>query len=227
VVVDRLDACAAMMKLEIYQKAAFNIICSSFMLKYLEKGNNSSHPNYQEAREKLIKRGAEKQLVMFLSGAGGCGKSHVIGAAKSMCQHFCRCISKGFDSSAFLVTTTTNSAAAMLGGDTIHSVVQLRSRFSNVSVNGIDIKITWITANMIIIGEISMLSLPDFMKLDKHLRKLMREVGGNEALPFGGLHIILCGVFFSIEPSNVNPDLQQKRQCVVELNIASDFFEGR
>ena len=86
------------------------------------------------------------------------------------------------------------------GGETIHSVAQLRSRFSNVSVNGIDVKITWITANMIIIDEISMLSLPDFMKLDKHLRKLMREVGGNEALPFGGLHIILCGDFFQLNP---------------------------
>jgi hypothetical protein len=226
VVVDRLDACAKMMNLDIYQKAAFNVICSSFMLKYLEKGNNSSHPNYSEAREKLIKRGAEKQLVMFLSGAGGCGKSHVIGAAKSMCQHFCRCINKGFDSSAFLVTATTNSAAALLGGETIHSVAQLRSKFSNVSVNGIDVKITWITANMIIIDEISMLSLPDFMKLDKNLRKLMREVGGNEALPFGGLHIILCGDFFQLNPVMSIPIYNRRDNALWNLITQVIFLKG-
>ena len=103
----------------------------------------------------MIGRGAEKQLLLFLSGAGGCGKSHVINAVQGMCQHFCRCINKGFDSSAFLVTASTNSAATLIGGSTIHSVAQLRSKFSNVSINGKNIKIIWINANLIIIDEIS------------------------------------------------------------------------
>jgi hypothetical protein len=199
-IVDRIDAYAKIAKLDVYQKAAFDIICSSFMLTYLEKQKLNSQPGYNETREKLIGRGAEKQLVMFLSGAGGCGKSHVINSTQGMCQHFCRCINKGFDSSAFLVTASTNSAAALIGGATIHSVAQLRSKFSNVSINGKDVKITWITANMIIIDEISMLSLKDFIKLDKHLRKLMREVTGDESRCFGGLHIILCGDFFQLNP---------------------------
>jgi hypothetical protein len=227
IVVDRLDVCAAMMKLDIYQKAAFDIICSSFMLKYLENSNLCSQPNYQEARQKLVKRGAEKQLIMFLSGSGGSGKSHVIGAAKSMCQHFCRCINKGFDSSAFLVTASTNSAAALIGGNTIHSVAQLRSKFSNVSINGNDIKITWITANMIIIDEISMLSLNDFVKLDKHLRKLMREVGGNEALPFGGLHIILCGDFFQLNPVMAIPIYNRRDNALWNLITQVIFLKGQ
>jgi len=199
-IVDRIDAYAKIAKLDVYQKADFDIICSSFMLTYLEKQKLNSQPGYNETREKLIGRGAEKQLVMFLSGAGGCGKSHVINSAQGMCQHFCRCINKGFDSSAFLVTASTNSAAALIGGATIHSVAQLRSKFSNVSINGKDVKITWITANMIIIDEISMLSLKDFIKLDKHLRNLTREVTGDESRCFGGLHIILCGDFFQLNP---------------------------
>jgi len=114
-VVDRIDAYAKIAKLDVYQKAAFDIICSSFMLTYLEKDKLNSQEGYNEARENLIGRGAEKQLLLFLSGAGGCGKSHVINAAQGMCQHFCRCINKGFDSSAFLVTASTNSAATLIG----------------------------------------------------------------------------------------------------------------
>ena len=72
--IDRLDGCALKFDLDIYQKAAFNVICSSFMLRYLEKSKSSHLPNYEEAKSKLIARGAEKQLIMFLSGAEGCGK---------------------------------------------------------------------------------------------------------------------------------------------------------
>jgi len=91
------------------------------MMSYLEKSKSSHLPNYQEAISRLEARGAQKQLIMFLSGAGGCGKSHVIGVARAMCQHFCRSINLGFDSSSFLLTASTNSAAALIGGFTILS----------------------------------------------------------------------------------------------------------
>jgi hypothetical protein len=121
--------------------------------------------------------GAQTQLVMFLSGPGGCGKCHVIGAAKTTCQHFCRAIHhQPFDSSAFIVTASTNLAAAQIGGATIHSVAKLRKKFANVSINGNGFKSHWLSSYLIIIDEISLLPLGDFEKLDKHFRKLMREV---------------------------------------------------
>jgi hypothetical protein len=224
--IDRLDGCALKFELDIYQKAAFDVICSSFMLRYLEKSKSSHLPNYEEAKSKLIARGAKKQLIMFLSGAGGCGKSHVIGAAKLMCQHFCRSINEGFDFSSFLVTASTNSAAALIGGQTIHSVAQLRSKFHNVTINGKDITIHWVTANLIIIDEISMLSLDDFDKLDKHLRQLMREATKAESAPFGGLNIVLCGDFFQLNPVLAVPIYNRKRNVLWHLINSVIFCKG-
>jgi ATP-dependent DNA helicase PIF1 len=196
------------------------------MLRYLEKSKSSHLPNYEEAKSKLIARGAKKQLIMFLSGAGGCGKSHVIGVAKQMCQHFCRSINEGFDFSSFLVTASTNSAAALIGGQTIHSVAQLRSKFHNVTINGKDITIHWVTANLIIIDEISMLSLDDFDKLDKHLRQLMREATKAESAPFGGLNIVLCGDFFQLNPVLAVPIYNRKRNVLWHLINSVIFCKG-
>jgi hypothetical protein len=224
--IDRLDGCALKFDLDIYQKAAFNVICSSFMLRYLEKSKSSHLPNYEEAKSKLIARGAEKQLIMFLSGAGGCGKSHVIGVAKQMCHHFCRSINEGFDFSSFLVTASTNSAAAIIGGQTIHSVAQLRTKFHNVTINGKDVTIHWVTANLIIIDEISMLSLDDFDKLDKHLRQLMREATKADPAPFGGLNIVLCGDFFQLNPVLAVPIYNRKRNVLWHLINSVIFCKG-
>ncbi len=66
------------------------------------------------------------------------------------------------------------------------------------------------TANLIIIDEISMLSLDDFDKLDKHLRQLMREATKAESAPFGGLNIVLCGDFFQLNPVLAVPIYNQK-----------------
>lgn len=80
---------------------------------------------------------------------------------------------------------------------------------------------------MIIIDEISMLSLNDFVKLDKHLRKLMREVGGNEALPFGGLHIILCGDFFQLNPVMAIPIYNWRDNALWNLITQVIFLKGQ
>ena len=53
---------------------------------------------------------------MNLTGSGGSGKSFVLDATKSFCKQFCRAIGKPFNDSVFIVTATTNTAAAQLKG---------------------------------------------------------------------------------------------------------------
>ena len=65
VLVDRLDACAKLVDLDIYQKSAFGIIFSFFMLMYLEKDGFNLQPNYIVTEQNLLKRGARNQLIMF------------------------------------------------------------------------------------------------------------------------------------------------------------------
>ena len=69
------------------KQPAFNVICSSFMLRYPEKRKSSNLPNDKEAMSKLIPRGAEKQLVMLFFWYRRVWESHVIGMAKQMCHY--------------------------------------------------------------------------------------------------------------------------------------------
>jgi hypothetical protein len=123
-----MDTCIQEYTLDDKQTAAFNIICSSFMMSYLDDPQLKNKPNFEMAKQALLRRGASEQLIMFLSGPGGGGKSHTIKAVKAVCHYFCRCANLQFDPSVFVVTASTNSAAAQLGGHTIHTAAQLRKR---------------------------------------------------------------------------------------------------
>ena len=89
------------------QMMAYSVICSSFMMKTLTDEDAKYDPGKvcnavgkcitedtqstpeKECLEKLLKkRGAEKQLVMFLSGPAGAGKSHVIKDVKKLVKCF-------------------------------------------------------------------------------------------------------------------------------------------
>ena len=63
-----------------------------------------------------MKKGSSDHLVMNLTVAGGCGKSFVFNASRSMCEQFCIVIGKPFTSSVFIVSATTNLAATQIGG---------------------------------------------------------------------------------------------------------------
>ena len=52
-------------ELRLISIAAFDIMCSSFMLMYLEKDDFNLQPNYIVTEENLLKRGARNQLIMF------------------------------------------------------------------------------------------------------------------------------------------------------------------
>ena len=97
------------------QKATYEIICSTFLLDVLKDGGDSSRhiSSLHEAldsdtevkRDELIQRLRSKaakvevgssgsstnpdQLLMFLTGPAGCGKSHALYAAQKFCKHFC------------------------------------------------------------------------------------------------------------------------------------------
>mgnify|MGYP000847402835 FL=1 len=135
---------------------------------------------------------------MNLTGSGGSGKSFVLDATKSFCKQFCRAIGKPFNDSVFIVTATTNTAAAQLKGDTIHSIAGLRRKLSSILKNW---SLNWVWAKILFIDEISMMDIMDFLKLDKYLRQIMAQFNP-EALnyPFGGLNVIFCGDFSQLNP---------------------------
>ena len=69
--------------------------------------------------------GGDDQLLMYLTGAGGTGKSTVIFKARSFCQEFSDSIQVMFDKKSFMITACTGSAASLLDGTIIHKSAYL------------------------------------------------------------------------------------------------------
>jgi len=144
----------------------------------------------------------------FLTGAGGTGKSYVI-------RGIVEALKKAGKDVA--LTAMTGCAALLLGrgAKTLHSwagiglgkdsvqtlIVKLRKSFKA--------KKNWLTADTLIIDEVSMM-MPDL--LDK-LEELGRGIKRSQ-LPFGGLQIILVGDMYQLPP--VNKDSEREHHFVFE-----------
>jgi hypothetical protein len=196
-----MKSCIQYYNLDTKQTAAFNVICSSFMLPFLNDptvtkfGSNKEREN---ATKLLLEKRAQSGLIMNLSGSGGSGKSFVLNATRSFCRQFCRAINQPFDDSVYIVSATTNTAAAQIHGDTIHSLAGLWSKLSNAMKYE---KVNWKLTKFLFIDEISMLDVKDFLKLDKYLRNFLAQYYPDAInLPFGGLNIVLCGDFSQLNP---------------------------
>jgi hypothetical protein len=160
-----MKSCIQQFNLDPKQSAALNVICSSFMLAFLNDPTITKFGTDIEKKKAtriLMERGATSRLIMYLTGSGGSGKSFVLKATKTFCEQFCNSIGQPFDESVFIVSATTNTAAAQVQGDTIHSLVGLRSRLSNILRNG---KVHWKVAKILFLDEILMFDIKDFLKL--------------------------------------------------------------
>jgi hypothetical protein len=201
--VQSLDAFIDKYGLDKKQAAAFNIICSTFMLTYLEEYAASNtdvfnKESIENAKRSLIGRGATTSLKMMLTGKGGGGKSHVIAAVESFCKYFCNATNQHYSSSVFIITASTNSAAVAINGKTIHSVAQLNCSKADITSDICDV--LWSEARIIIIDEISMLSIQDWYKMDRNLRDLLKQAKGISGKVYGGMNMVFSGDFFQLNP---------------------------
>jgi hypothetical protein len=199
------------------QFTAYQIICSSFLLEVLttEWKKQMSNLNQEESFEmeelnkikeytikNLKKLGAKDQLIMFISGPAGAGKSTSISIAEKFCFEFCKAVGIAWKDETFLFTAMTGVAAALFGGLTIHSVAQLNTEEEKISRESISL---WENVKVLIIDEISMASISMINKLNNRLNKFRREVAyEHHDLPtnmiFGGYSIIFSGDFRQIPP---------------------------
>ncbi len=153
-----MKCCIQHFNLDPKQAAAFNVICSSFTLSFSNDPTITkigTDIEKENATRIFLGKGANSRLIMHLTGSGGSGKSFVLKATKSFCRQFCRAIGQPFYESVFIVSATTNTAAAQVQGNTIHSLAGLRSKLANILRNG---KINWKFAKLLFLVEISMLT---------------------------------------------------------------------
>lgn len=158
---------------------------------------------------------------IFITGPGGCGKSHLI-----------KCIIDDIKKTEkkYSVTATTGCAAILLGlgAKTINSWagIGIANQTDNIIVTSIMMdnrkKKNWKNTDILIIDEVSMMS--------KHMFELLDSIGKrvrNNASPFGGIQLILSGDFYQLPPvgdKERNPD---SCKFCFESNLWADTFDSQ
>ncbi|RLN92727.1 hypothetical protein BBJ28_00020432 [Nothophytophthora sp. Chile5] len=167
------------------QHAAFTIIATALLRTFLRQEQAglelvtgaSSGRSSQDFQVQL----RDEQLLMFLGGAGGTGKSRVIDAINAFCVSWYR-------ESSFMKTALTGKAATLIGARTLASfLVRIEHAIQEKS---------FATLDALVIDEVSMMAKTDWLKLDKLLRRYKQV----PSVPFGGVHIILVGDFLQMPP---------------------------
>jgi ATP-dependent exoDNAse (exonuclease V) alpha subunit len=141
--------------------------------------------------------GTDDQLLMYIGGMGGTGKSHVIDA---IIQLFERC---GY-SEQLLVSAPTGCAAVIIKGYTIHALTFLPS--SKAKVNQEDLEQIWRQVQYLIIDKISMVSAYLFGQISERISRAK----GNYDKPCGGVSIICLGDLGQLPPVRSLPLFSRK-----------------
>ena len=145
---------------------------------------------------KLLKTAGDKQLLTFLSGEGGMGKSLLI---RLLVQHW-RASGK-----RVLVCASSAKAARLIGGHTVHSAFNLRLNggFYETQLNGSRKHCeqwAWLyTRDIIIIDEMSMLTAGAFHGVNHALNNVMSlSMSHVSNVTFGGKSILTVGDLFQL-----------------------------
>ena len=139
----------------------------------------------------MKRRGGESQLVMFLSGMGGTGKSEVIKSFTYFAEKVSACFGWEFNDNTVVISALTGSAATELDkGMTLHKAVGLNKK----QITDED-RLKWKGTKMLVIDEVSFMTVSNLLKADKQMRilKQIREL-------YGSCHVVFCGDFHQLLP---------------------------
>ena len=191
------------------QQRAFEVITSTFVSTFHDEAERNipitgtpepySRSAYNTLRSQLKMLAGmrnQRQLIMFLSGAGGSGKTEVINSVLAYAKGFCKEIEYVFDKRMIVVTAMSGVAATLINGETVHSAAHLNCKKITVEHQK-----EWANARMVIVDEISFASSSDIFNLNDKLTQL-KELAGQK---YGGLHVIFTGDFSQLEPVNGTP----------------------
>ena len=195
------------------QYITYEIVCCTFLLGLVNESNNpnsllssylkeaiSSTDNESDTEQlvaELKVRGGQDQLLMFLTGPAGAGKSTVIKVARRFCFEFSLAVGALWGDRTFLFTAYTGSAAMLVGGLTICKAAYLMKKGALTEEE----KKEWEEVRILILDEVSFMCDDELKKMDQRLKEMK-----DRAKPFGGLSIVFCGDFRQLEPSASSED---------------------
>ncbi len=170
----------------------------------MTESNTSSNTNKNVLKYDDIKLNEKQSLAydlivnrgknIFLTGVGGVGKSACIHKIKQDLLSSNKNVA---------ITSTTGVSASLIKGSTLHSylgiglgVSSFEKLYKRVSSSGFYTS-RWRNIDLLIIDEVSMLSINLFEKLEKIARYIREDIR-----PFGGIQILLSGDFLQLPTIN-------------------------
>ncbi len=159
------------------------MIACTFLLGLLNNGNDkntklgaylqqcmeiAATADVNDVIKKIKARGGHDQLLMFLTGPGGSGKSTAIKVAQQFCYAFCIAVGVMWSDKMFIFTAYTGSAASLFGGVTISKAAFL-NQCKQLSV---DDRNEWQDVRIVVIDEVSFRSDTILKTLDRKLKEI-------------------------------------------------------
>ncbi|PPQ65631.1 hypothetical protein CVT26_000573 [Gymnopilus dilepis] len=134
-----------------------------------------------------------KQLLMFVSGVGGTGKSHVI---KSIVKLFERTKHRR----SLLIGAPTGSAAVLIGGNTLHSLILENPNSSSKKKNMTLLTSFWKDVSYLIVDEVSMIGAAFLSKVSNTICRAKGDDREGSFKLFGGINVIFMGDLCQLKP---------------------------
>ena len=220
-------------KLDKRQRRAFSYIIAHFILTFYDDADNTldtisgtSRLHYTIEKRRLqrlvIARKNStvfhKQMLMFLHGPGGSGKSTVINLVLKYAEMYCENLEFPFTKNTIMITAMSGVAATILHGRTTHSSCCMERRPKDKDF------MAWKDTRMLIIDEVSFCNQDDFETLDIKLRLLKNRPNDD----YGGIHVIFAGDFRQLDPVGQDPiHVTGCVNCYIELDGMHQFSKDK
>ena len=146
-------------KLDKGQRRAIEIFCATYVITFYEEAQEGSEHGaltlslYRDALERLVEKDENKtkhQLICFLHGPGGSGKSTVVDLFLMYAQQFSSFIEEfNFTSKTIRVTAMSGVAATVIGGETTHSALYINKK-TPITQQNVEV---WAETRVLIIDE--------------------------------------------------------------------------
>lgn len=156
-------------------------------LEALDKGVARSQTVPRGIADRLVDAVGDGQLLMYLGGTAGSGKSRVIDAVRYFAQSWAR-------TRSVMCAAPTGVAAANVDGSTLHSLLKLSLGGTTKKAPQSLVEL-FTGVVLIIIDELSMISA-DFLAIIEHR---LRQVG-DAGTVFGGFSVVLGGDLQQLPP---------------------------
>ena len=163
-------------------------IVSQVIIEMNLQGNAEQLRVFKIAAHHVLKGGP--QLLMYVGGVGGTGKSHVVNSILRLFHLLGK-------SKTIRVAAPTGAAAILIGGYTIHSLTLLPDS------PGRDLQELckiWEGVDYLILDEISMIGARFLSQLNSRLQRAKGSNHNASDVPFGGINIIFTGDFGQLRP---------------------------